>query len=154
MSVSRPSPPASVHPSSVRRTPLADCQPMSSPGFQSPVCRFSERPVRLVILGLGVGGKEKETAPPTMVLSPSSRRKASPGRERAYQQRRRSISPLILAVPISLSPPPPLPLSPYNHTCPSTHPPNGRVFSWSLCAPLLRCDRPSGRLLIRDVAEL
>ena len=30
------------------------------------------RPVRLVVLGLGVGGGAKETAPPAMVLSPST----------------------------------------------------------------------------------
>ena len=31
------------------------------------------RPVRLVVLGLGVGGWPKETAPPVMVVSPSTR---------------------------------------------------------------------------------
>ena len=39
----------------------------------------------------------------------------------------------------------PLPLSPYNSTCPYTLPPNGRVFSWSLRAPLPRWTRPSCR---------
>ena len=42
------------------------------------------RPVWLVVLGLGVGGGAKETAPPALVLSPSTRRQASPGRVRAY----------------------------------------------------------------------
>ena len=48
---------------------------------QLPICRFAPppRPVRLVVLGLGVGGGVKETAPPAMVLSPSSRQQASPG---------------------------------------------------------------------------
>ena len=32
-------------------------------------------------------------------------------------------------------PPPPLPLSPYNRTCPNILPPNRRVFSWSPCSP-------------------
>ena len=37
---------------------------------------------------------------------------------------------------LCLPPPPsPLPLSPYNCTCPSTLPPNRRVFLWSLRAP-------------------
>ena len=40
------------------------------------------QPIRLVVLGLGVGvcGGAKETAPPAVVLSPSSRRQASPDR--------------------------------------------------------------------------
>ena len=40
------------------------------------------RPIRLVVLGLGVGvcGGAKETAPPAVVLSLSSRRQASPDR--------------------------------------------------------------------------
>ena len=36
---------------------------------------------------------------------------------------------------LSLSPPPPLPLSPYNLTCPNTLPTNGRVFLWSPGSP-------------------
>ena len=43
------------------------------------------RPVRLVVLGLGVGGGAKETAPPAMVLSISSRRQASPGKACLFQ---------------------------------------------------------------------
>ena len=135
------------------------------------------RPVRLVVLGLGVGGGEKKTAPPAVVLSPSFCWQASPAGGQVHAYARRSISLLILAVPaMVLSPssrrqllcafrdptlnsplyycgsrlssfcPPPLPLSPYNQMCPSTLPPNGRVFSWSLPAPLLRWARPSCRL--------
>ena len=141
------------------------------------------QPIRLVVLGLGVGvcGGAKETAPPAVVLSPSSCRKASPDRRpkctptpdaRLPSQFLRSaivlspstrlvgfaresvpsltleFSPDFCVVSVSLSAPPtPLPLSPYNCTCPSTLPPNGRVFSWSLRAPLLRWARPSGRML-------
>ena len=35
--------------------------------------------MRLVLLGLGVGGGAKEKAPPAIVWSPSTRRQASPG---------------------------------------------------------------------------
>ena len=41
---------------------------------------------------------------------------------------------------LCLTPPPPFP---FNHTCPYTLPPNGRVFSWSLRAPLTSWTRPS-----------
>ena len=75
-----------------------------------------------------VGGA-KDTAPPAVVLSPSSRRQASPASVQVHAYARRSISLLILAVPVSLLSASPLPLSPYNRTCPSTLPPNGRVFS-------------------------
>ena len=67
--------------------------------------------VRLVVLGLGVGGGAKETAPPAMVLSPSTRQQASPGLACLH---RRSNFLSILAVPVSLSaPPPPFPVQPY-----------------------------------------
>ena len=56
------------------------------------------RPVRLVVLGLGVGGGAKETAPPAMVLSPSTRRQASPGQVACLFQRRRSSFLLILSI--------------------------------------------------------
>ena len=56
-------------------------------------------PIRLVVLGLGVGGGEKETEPPAVVLSPSSRRQASPASGQVHAYARHSISLLILAVP-------------------------------------------------------
>ena len=46
----------------------------------------------------------------------------------------------MLVVPVSLSPP--LPISPYNRTCPNTLPYNGRVFSWSPRAPSPRWTQP------------
>ena len=61
--------------------------------------------MRLVVLGLGVGGGAKETAPPAVVLSPLSRRQASPASGQVHSYARRSISLLILAVPaVVLSP--------------------------------------------------
>ena len=48
-------------------------RPMPSSGFptQRPICRFASppQPVRLVVLGLGVGGGAKESAPPAVALS-------------------------------------------------------------------------------------
>ena len=83
----------------------------TSPASHMQVCTLP-RPVRLVVLGLGVGGGAKETAPPAMVLSPSTCRQASPGLA-CLRQRSNSLS--ILAVPVSLSAPPPLrfPVQPY-----------------------------------------
>ena len=82
---SRP-PPASGHPSSVRwkaTNPPAkrSTNVLSWFPVQRSICRFAPppQPVRLVVLGLGVGGGLKETAPPAMVLSPSTRWQASPG---------------------------------------------------------------------------
>ena len=60
---------------------VADQMPLYWCPFQRPVCRFappSPQPMRLVVLGLGVGGGAKETAPPAMVWSPSTHRQASP----------------------------------------------------------------------------
>ena len=57
------------------------------------------RPVRLVVLGLGVGGGAKETAPPAVVLSPSSRRQASPADGQVHAYAQCSIYLLILAGP-------------------------------------------------------
>ena len=100
-------PPSSGHrkatnpPASVDQCPLLFSRP-SAPyaGLHPP-----PRPVRLVVLGLGVGGGSKETAPPAMVLSPSSRRQASPASGQVHAYARRSISLLILAVPaVVLSP--------------------------------------------------
>ena len=128
-------------------SPPADCLPnslllVSCPESRMKVC--SPRPVRLVVLDSGMGGGTKETATPAMVLSSWTRRQASPGSSVTFVD---ALGPsLILVVPVSLSPPtPPLPLSPYNRTCPNTLPPNVRVFSWSLCAPSPRWTRPSCR---------
>ena len=79
-------PPASGQPSSVRwkaTNPPAK-QPTKCPLLVSCTASHMQvctppRPERLVVLGLGVGGGEKETAPPVMVLSPSTRRQATPG---------------------------------------------------------------------------
>ena len=54
----------------LRPTNVFFCFP--SPDSHMQVCT-PPRPVRLVVLGLGVGGGAKETAPPTMVLSPLTR---------------------------------------------------------------------------------
>ena len=94
---------------------------------------YARRSVSLLILAV-----------PAMVFSPSSRRQVlcacrDPTLDLPLDSCGARLS--------SFCPPPPLPLSPYNRTCPSTLPPNGRVFSWSLRAPLLRWARPSGRLL-------
>ena len=76
-------------PSSVRRRATnppapADQCPLLVPRTSVPYAGLHPppRPIRLVVLGLGVGvcGGEKETAPPAVVLSPSSRRQASPDR--------------------------------------------------------------------------
>ena len=76
--------------------PSGSGRPMSSSGFptQRPICRFAPppRPVRLVVLGLGVGGGMKETAPPAVVLSPWSRRQASPADGQVHAYARRSMS--------------------------------------------------------------
>ena len=55
-----------------------------------------------------------------------------------------SWSPCHIFLGACLSLPPPL--SPYNRTCPTTLPPNGRVFSWSFHASASRWDRTSCRL--------
>ena len=88
---SRPSPSSSIWSPVVRLSevfsPLADGRPISSPRVLSsaPLCTFAPppRPVRLVVLGLGVGGGSKEMAPPAVVWSPLTRQQASPGL--AYQ---------------------------------------------------------------------
>ena len=56
--------------------PPADCQQnalllVSCPASRMRVCT-PPRPVRLVVLGLGVGGGAKDTAPPAMLLSSST----------------------------------------------------------------------------------
>ena len=66
------------------------------------------RPVRLAVLGLGVGRGAKETAPPAMVLSPSTRPVGVAGKA-CLRRRLNSLS--ILAVPVSLSAPPPPPFA-------------------------------------------
>ena len=58
----------------------------------------------LYLAWVWVGGA-KETAPPAVVLSPSSRRQASPADDQVHAYARRSLSLLIIAVPaIVLSP--------------------------------------------------
>ena len=59
---------------------------------------------------MGVSGGAKETAPPAMVWSPSTRRQASPGLACLVNAR---VPSSILVVPVSLSPPPPPPPPPY-----------------------------------------
>ena len=83
---SRPPPAASFHSSSVSRkatnppAATADQCPLlvSCPAAHMQVCT-PHRPVRLVVLGLGVGGGANEMAPPAMVWSPLTRRQATPG---------------------------------------------------------------------------
>ena len=126
---SRPPPAASGPSSSVCRKSsdlrlTADQCPLLF-SFPAAICRFSPpQPMRLVVLGLGVGGGEKETAPPVMVWSPSTRRQATPGL--ACRLRHSSSLFNYCGARLSVCPPPPYP---YNHTCLYTLPPNGRVFS-------------------------
>ena len=111
----RPLPSASGHPSSFRRKSsalrlTADQFPLlvSCPASHKAVLHPPPRPVRLVVLGLGVGGGAKETAPPAMVWSPLTRRQASPG----LACLRRHSSSLFNSCVARLSvcyPPPPLP---------------------------------------------
>ena len=91
-------PPIVCPPSSVRRratNPLApaDQCPLLVPRPSVPYAGLHPpRLVRLVLLGLGVGGGPKETAPPAVVLSPSSCRQASPADGQVHAYARRSIS--------------------------------------------------------------
>ena len=136
-----------VRPSEVYNPP-ADCRPnslllvsctASLRGFPTPP---PPRPVGLMLLGLWVGVGAKETAPPAMVLSSSTHQQASPGIACLCQRSRSlfdSLGARLSVCPLS-------PLSPYNRMCPNTLPPNGRVFSWSFCAPSPRWARPSCRL--------
>ena len=84
VSFSRPPPPAaSDHPSSVRWAPPAvssgGCQPMPSPGFQLPVCRFvSDLCGWWYLAWVWVEGRRRR-CPPLFFLSSSTRRQASPG---------------------------------------------------------------------------
>ena len=128
-SVNSPQRPSPIVRSSKNYQPSDFGRPMSSSGFlpQRPICRFAPppRPVRLVVLGLGLGGGAKGDGAPHDCLE-----SLDLSADVAFR-RQRSNSLSILVVPISLPAPPlPLPLSPYNRTCPSTLPPNGRVFSW------------------------
>ena len=108
---------------------------------------FPPRPVRLAVLGgcrwRGVG----DGAPP-MFLRSSMRLAIPAGTSRdifcALDTPRSSWCS-------SLSAPLPIPLSPYNRTCPDTLPTSGRVFSWSSRSPsprrfpLTRTLRPPNR---------
>ena len=69
-------PSESYQPSGYRPTNVLLCFP--NPASHMQVCTPT-RPVRLVVLGLGVGGGAKETAPLAMVWSPLTRQQASPG---------------------------------------------------------------------------
>ena len=154
-----PSPPVSVYsayplqclvPPIVRPSesyqPSGFGRPMSSSVFptQRPKCRFAPPPTCAAggtWLGCGWRGKG-DGAPRDGLESFVSSFVA-----------RESVPSLTLEFPLdscsarlSVCPPPPLPLSPYNRTCPSTLPPNGRVFLWSLRAPLPCWTRPSCRL--------
>ena len=81
---SRP-PPASGHPSSVGRkatNPPVDGRPMSSPGFLSSVPYAGFHPSSTCAAGgtwLGCGWRDEVDGAPAMVLSPLTRRQASPG---------------------------------------------------------------------------
>ena len=147
------SPPSFVpHRLSVGELPTLRLQPTNvlfwfpDPASYMKVCT-PLRPVRLVVLGLGVGGGAKDTAPPRggldSVVSSFVARESVPSSTLDF--------PLdSCGARLSVCPPsPPPPLSPYNRTCPSTLPPNRRVFSWSLRAPLPRWARPSCRLFRR-----
>ena len=83
---SRPSTSSSVWSPVVRPSevysPPADCVPNALLLVSCPESRMKVSPpqhVRLVIIGSGVGGGSKETAPPAMVLSSSTLRHALPG---------------------------------------------------------------------------
>ena len=72
------------------------------------------QPVQLVVLRLGVGGGAKETAPPSMVWIPLTRRQATPGL--ACLLRRSSSLFDSCGARLSVcpsSPPPPFPVKPY-----------------------------------------
>ena len=104
-------PSESYQPSGDRPTNVLSCFP--DPASHMQVCTHP-RTVRLVVLVLGVGGEAKETAPPAMVLSPSSRRQASPGLA-CLCRRSSSIldscgARLSVCPPL---PPPPFPVQPY-----------------------------------------
>ena len=99
------SPPSPVpYRPSVRGLPTLQLRPTNvlfwfpDPASHMQVCT-PPRPVRLVVLGLGVGGGAKETAPPVVVLSLSSRWQASPASGQVHAYARCSISLLILVVP-------------------------------------------------------
>ena len=87
-----------------------------------------DRHVRMLVLGSGVGGGASETAPPLVILRYYMRIHTS---SLHSIRRRRIIDALeslsMIVVPVSVSPPP-LPLSPYNRTCPNTLPTNGSFF--------------------------
>ena len=108
---------------------------MPTPGFLPSVPTLDglpPQPVRLVVLGLGVGGGRRRRAP-LMILRYSMRFRHT------IQTNGRVSSALLtplddpgarLCLPYT-----PLPLSPYNRTCPSTLPTNGRGFLWSPRSP-------------------
>ena len=113
----RPPPAASGHLSSFRRKSSAlrlttDQCPLlvSCPAYAG---LHPPRPVRLVVLGLGMGGGVKETAPPAMVWSPSMRRQATPGLACLRQRSSPLFDSLGARLSICPPPPPPFPVQPY-----------------------------------------
>ena len=93
--------------------------------------------MRLVVLGSGVGGGGVGDGAPRDGIEFLDASTGIARRSVPFVDALGTSS--MLVVPVSLSAPP-LPLSPYNCTCPKTHPPNGRVFSRSLPAPLIPPD--------------
>ena len=84
----------------------------TDPASHTQVCT-PPRPVRLVVLGLGVGGGAKETAPPAVVLSLSSRRQALPFNSVPASTNARVPSRFLRCPSLCLPPPPPFPVQPY-----------------------------------------
>ena len=113
---------------------------------QRPICSFAPPPPTCVAGGtwLGCGwGVEGYGAPHDGLASLD----ASAGAARVSVPSSMLDFPLwLLRYPYICLPSPPLLLSLYNRMCPYILPPNGRFFSWSLCAPLPRWTRLSCRL--------
>ena len=145
-SVNSPHRPSPIVRPSESYQPSGFGRPMSSSIFlpQRPICRFAPPPPTCAAggtwLGYGWGG-EGDGAPRNGLESLDSSGRRRPGK-RAFADAR-ILSRVLRCPSLCL---PPLPLYPYNRTCPSTIPPNGRVFSWSLRAPLPRWVRLSCRL--------
>ena len=126
----------SLQPSGWRLTNVLSCFPV-----QRPICRSASPPTYAAGgTWLGCGRRGEGNGAPCDGLESLH---ASAGDAWASVPSLTLDFPLrLLRCPYLYQPPPPLPLSLYNHTCPYTLPPNGRVFSWSLCAPLPRWTRP------------
>ena len=125
---------AGCHPLSARTTdwrPVLCCLwcPDQCPnvwGFAPPTCAAGGT-------WLGCGWRGIGDDAPPMVLRSSMRLAIPTGSTEVSSA---LLTPLDhLGARLCLPPPPPLPLSPYNRTCPNTLPTNGRVFSWSPRSP-------------------